>query len=187
MPNWCANSLKLVAKTEQQRNDLKFIRENYTKEWFGLFNYFVPCPEELRNSKKGFPADPNEESNTEKYGYATWYEFNIENWGTKWDACEITIEDFDDDTLTLTFDTAWSPPEQFYFALHDNEWVFTASFVECGCDFIGYFKDGKCESENFNDGSLDFDSDTFYEDETARVESYFDSVGIDHYPAHTGG
>jgi len=185
MPNHCANSLKLIAKTPEQRNDLKFIRENYTKEWFGLFNYFVPCPEDLKNSTKGFPADPNEATNVSKYGYATWYDFNIANWGTKWDAYEISIEDFDDDSLTITFDTAWCPPEQFYCDMTDNDWELTASFIEAGCDFIGYYKRGECKSEPYNDGS--FPEDYCYEHDIERFENYFKANGIDHYPAHTGG
>ena len=42
--------------------------------------------------------------NRRKYDCGDWYEWSINNWGTKWDACEITI----DDNL-ICFETAWSP------------------------------------------------------------------------------
>jgi len=187
MPNWCANSLKLVANDEDQRNTINFIRENCEKDWFGLFNYFVPCPDELINSVKKFPPDDSEKTNQEKYGYASWYDFNISNWGTKWDASNICIEEFSDNSITITFDTAWSPPEQFYHDMHANGWELTASFIEQGCNFIGYFRDGETHSEDFNDGHIDYDSDTCYEDEDSRINDYFSSVNIDHYPSHTGG
>ena len=40
-----------------------------------------------------------------------WYHWCIENWGTKWDACDKSIDYEDDEILALTFNTAWSPPE----------------------------------------------------------------------------
>jgi len=185
MPNWCANSLKLVANTDEQREILKFIRDNCENQEFGLFDHFIPCPEDLKNSTKGYPADPNEEANKEKHGYPTWYEFNTNEWGTKWDAANICIENFDGDSLIITFDTAWSPPKQFYHKMYANEWELTASFIEAGDDYIGYFKENKYTSEPFNDNN--FPEDYCYEHEINRFESYFDSVGISHHPAHTGG
>ena len=45
-----------------------------------------------------------------KYGYPTWYEWSIDNWGTKWNACgyEEGIDYSEDECLD--FDTAWSAP-----------------------------------------------------------------------------
>ena len=45
-----------------------------------------------------------------KYGTDSWYEWNIANWGTKWDAGDVTMKRVDEETLTATFQTAWSPP-----------------------------------------------------------------------------
>jgi len=45
-------------------------------------------------------------SNIENYGCCTWYDWSIENWGTKWDACR-----FEHDDTTMIFETAWSCPE----------------------------------------------------------------------------
>ena len=43
--------------------------------------------------------------NRRKYGNCgDWYEWSINNWGTKWDACEVMIDD-----STILFETAWSP------------------------------------------------------------------------------
>ena len=40
-----------------------------------------------------------------EYGHDTWYEWCIDKWGTKWNACEPIIGD-----NYLEFDTAWSAP-----------------------------------------------------------------------------
>lgn len=46
-------------------------------------------------------------SNIINYGFPTWYEWCIENWGTKWNAYDT--ERIGDDTVI--FKTAWSNPE----------------------------------------------------------------------------
>jgi hypothetical protein len=58
-----------------------------------LFNHILPMPEG-----------------------ADWYDWNCANWGTKWEALEITSE-LDGDTLTLGFETAWCCPTGIYLAL----------------------------------------------------------------------
>ena len=45
-------------------------------------------------------------SNIRKYGHATWYNWCIEHWGTKWNAYSNEQEDED----TIIFETAWSNP-----------------------------------------------------------------------------
>lgn len=44
--------------------------------------------------------------NTLLYGYPTWYDWNIQNWGTKWPAYNTQIVNND----VVTFDTAWNIP-----------------------------------------------------------------------------
>lgn len=44
-----------------------------------------------------------------KYGTFTWYRWRINNWGTKWNACDTTWDDKYSDTVW--FNTAWSVPE----------------------------------------------------------------------------
>ena len=49
-----------------------------------------------------------------EYGFDNWYDWQNENWGTKWDASEVVLDDWDVDSLFYTFDTAWSPPIGIY-------------------------------------------------------------------------
>ncbi|MBO6195364.1 MAG: hypothetical protein J6O56_03335 [Bacilli bacterium] len=50
--------------------------------------------------------------NYKKYGYCNWYNWSINNWGTKWNVKDDCTIDYDDSTkeYTITFDTAWSCP-----------------------------------------------------------------------------
>ena len=50
----------------------------------------------------------------EKYGYCDWYNWAIDNWGTKWNAHDVTIDDTEDEVVYLTFNTAWDPPYPIY-------------------------------------------------------------------------
>lgn len=45
-------------------------------------------------------------SNLINYGHMTWYDWCIEHWGTKWNACGATMVD----DHTIIFRTAWSAP-----------------------------------------------------------------------------
>jgi hypothetical protein len=44
---------------------------------------------------------------------ANWYDWNIANWGTKWNAYDVNMVDpwEEDQPLHYNFTTAWSPPE----------------------------------------------------------------------------
>jgi len=44
-------------------------------------------------------------NNYRKYGAFNWYNWSVENWGTKWDASFIAS-----DASTISIDTAWDPP-----------------------------------------------------------------------------
>jgi hypothetical protein len=45
--------------------------------------------------------------NIEKYGHKDWYSWSVANWGTKWNAYNISSGE-----SSLSFDTAWSTPAQ---------------------------------------------------------------------------
>lgn len=63
----------------------------------------------------GMPAEKKEELykkgetyafNIKNYGHATWYDWCVANWGTKWNAYGCVVEEDQ-----VTFQTAWSNPE----------------------------------------------------------------------------
>lgn len=56
--------------------------------------------------------------NLVKYGFKHWYDWANANWGTKWNAGSVELEEADNQ-LTYRFDTAWSFPEPVFEALAD--------------------------------------------------------------------
>jgi hypothetical protein len=185
MPNHCANSLKLTATTPEAVALLEQIRANINEEK-GFFNLIDPCPEELSETKAGFPRDEKEPENTRKYGYANWYEFQIDRWGTKWDAYEIHIIEDEPQTLVLEFDTAWSPPVGIYRTAEDKGFAIEATYVEQGCDFIGFYRNGHDHTDKLSEVVP-----AFYDDDEGfsydQLDHYFTRHQIDHTPPHFGG
>ncbi len=69
------------------------------------FNRIIPAPAFIMragNLKSG--------SREEKTG-RNWYEWNTRNWGTKWGAYDLHIEEREPERLAFRFSTAWSVPE----------------------------------------------------------------------------
>lgn len=59
--------------------------------------------------------------NIKKYGCPTWYEWSINNWGTKWNAYGyIQGEDYSYNSNQLSFETAWSAPTPVIIALSER-------------------------------------------------------------------
>jgi len=60
-------------------------------------------------------------SNLEKYGAKNWYDWCVNNWGTKWNAYDTRVTDNSyDECLEVIFDTAWSPPIGVYEKLAEQ-------------------------------------------------------------------
>lgn len=78
--------------------------------------------------------------NQSKYGVPTWYEWSINNWGTKWNAYECASHELSDDSTALNFWTAWSPPHPVLQMLSEqhpeleiiHEWADEDIGMNCG-------------------------------------------------------
>lgn len=88
-----------------------------------------------------------------KCGHSSWYPWSIENWGVKWDVHEASVDmEQDDDTLLVKigFDSAWSPPAEYFKKLVSEFPHCTAilAYEEPGMCFTGYdfFKEGEWDS-----------------------------------------
>ncbi|MGM8871579.1 hypothetical protein ACS8E3_07815 [Psychrobacter sp. 2Y5] len=53
-------------------------------------------------------------SNQIMYGATSWYQWSVDNWGTKWDMYDVF---YNDSVNVLVFDTAWSAPMYWIEAL----------------------------------------------------------------------
>lgn len=118
MPNDCENKLRI---SHQDKNMIMRLINALNEEKF--LEEFIPTPSE----------------EVEK----DWYNWRCENWGTKWDIYDMTFEVIRDDTLYLSFYSAWSPPIEAYFTLIKMGFDINAWYYESGMCFCGIFKNGE--------------------------------------------
>jgi len=70
-----------------------------------------------------------------------WYNWRCQNWGTKWDCYSLEIDDTDmPHGFQVTFETAWSPPEEICYAIREQFDDLSVSWFydEPGCEVAGY-------------------------------------------------
>ena len=155
MPNWNQNSAII---THEDPTQIDRLIEGFKNE--RLFGEFLPCPKELLDMGSPLSDAEQAEANVEKYGASDWYQWCINNWGTKWDVGEESdgIDRVDDNKVKLSFDTAWGPPIAFYEYLDEElDFEITAFYLEEGMGFAGkYSSESGDESFNF-DGSEDLE------------------------------
>jgi hypothetical protein len=142
MPNWCGNTLTITHEDPEMigRAKTAFAEGEFLQE-------FIPVPEDLK-IVAGTVSDPDEQSrleakeryNRETHGYANWYDFCVNEWGTKWDVGDGSgIQTWDDHELVVYFDSAWAPPIRAYEKLEDLGFTVYATYYEPGCAFAGIY------------------------------------------------
>ena len=70
-----------------------------------------------------------------------WYNWRCQNWGTKWDAYSLEIDDCDmPHGFEVNFETAWSPPEEIAEAIREqfDDLSMSWFYDEPGCEIAGY-------------------------------------------------
>ena len=145
MPNWCNNSVEIYhedpAMIERVRtafNDGRLLAE------------FIPIPQSLK-IVAGCVGDPDEQKkleedtarNREVHGYGNWYDYCVNEWGTKWDvgADGNPAQDIPGG-LMLGFESAWAPPCGAYEKLTEQGFRIRAMYFEPGMAFAGVWEDG---------------------------------------------
>ena len=94
-----------------------------------------------------------ENANRAKYGYTNWYDWCVNEWGTKWDVgSEGSATLNKDGSLTASFDSAWAPPIEAYRMLEDLGFEIKAYYFEGGMMFAGIYEDG--DDDYYEVGSM---------------------------------
>ena len=137
MPNWCNNTITLTGPKEK----ITAIY-NKAKKDDALLQQLKPMPEALEGTTSPAPTEGEPQPLVD--GFDNWYDWRVENWGTKWDVDADYLELSDDGTtITGWFDSAWAPPIHAYeFFLTENEDCSISSlYYEGGMDFAGKWED----------------------------------------------
>ena len=170
MPNWCNNGITLRHADPQMIERVLTGRE-------GLLMEFLPTPAPLLDTTAGSFGDSEkqrelerlQEDNIRAYGFKDWYDWNIANWGTKWDVSLDNVERQDPNTVSAAFDSAWSPPITAYERLLELGFEIEAFYYEPGMCFVGKWVDG--EDECFEYGGQTSDTVRDYIGE--ELDDYF--------------
>ena len=120
MPNWVSN---VATVHHLDHKVIRKLRKACTREEDPIFfKYIRPCPEDEEGREP---------------------EWRLENWGTKCDAQELSVERISHNCLCLRFETAWGPPYDLYSFMKEHGYViFAHNFEPCNARF-GYWADGE--------------------------------------------
>ena len=156
MPNWCNNSVEIYHDDPKM---IERVRTAFNGE--GLLGEFIPVPEDLK-IVAGRTGDPDEnakiiateELNRIKHGYSNWYDFCVNEWGTKWEigADGNPAQDIPGGLL-LGFESAWAPPTAAYEKLQAMGFRITAMYYEPGMAFAGVWDNG--DDDYYEYGGMD--------------------------------
>lgn len=142
IPNWCCNSAKLTHSDPAMIDRVvRSFREGR------LLNEFVPMPPELLIDDVLNPSAEQEavyKENETKFGFSSWYDWALARWGTKWDVGSEgdSLDRVDSNTVQLSFESAWSPPIEFYDELIRLGFDVKAYYFEPGQGFCGRYETG---------------------------------------------
>lgn len=120
MPNWCQNVVTIYHEDKQKIDTIE-TELSKEKDDVALFNSLRPRP-----------ADQEE----------NWYSWNLENWGTKWEASVYDFDRIDENNIKVNYDTAWGPSIVFYEFLDSEGYEVDAFYHEEGMAFCGHYSYG---------------------------------------------
>jgi hypothetical protein len=159
MPNWCNNYLEL------EHEDPAMIER--AKKAFAegkLLAEFCPVPESL-HIVAGSVGDPDEQKKLEEqmginvatHGYANWYDYCVNEWGTKWDVGgdgDQASQDSPTD-LRMNFDSAWAPPIAAMEKFQDLGFKVKLIYWESGMCFAGLYDENGDDYIDYSDMSAE--------------------------------
>lgn len=155
MPNWCYQQFSVHGKPDDLRT---FAAASKDKEGeFGL-NHLFPIPEKLANTTSGWSSDEAIQAEYERayaenmaeFGHKDWYDWALDNWSTKWGACDFEwrshnfgqdISILDSETsLDGYFESAWGPASNLIKKISGDfpNLVFSIIFTEESNAFVGF-------------------------------------------------
>ena len=191
MPNWCFNSLSIEGSAEDisaikkqvnqpfqrqhdswnpETNKMELQDTSYSNPVFAFWNIIKPTNLEAYVKQSEHKLDEPITFNGDN-----WYDWNVRNWGTKWDVSVHDGEQYPDTelmeesktSLAYRFNTAWSPPTEAIVHLSSQypECEMILSYEEeTGWGGEIMFSDGQAtEIEHYENKCRDCDSNNTLE------------------------
>ena len=155
MPNWCNNYLvlehddpKMIERAQKAFADARLLEE------------FCPVPASL-HIVAGRVGDPDEQKkleedtarNLEVHGYGNWYDYCVNEWGTKWDVGgegdQATVHS--PNSISMNFDSAWAPPIAAMEKFQDLGFKVKLVYWESGMCFCGLYDENGDDYYEYSD------------------------------------
>jgi hypothetical protein len=128
-----------------------------------LLEEFCPVPASL-HIVAGRVGDPDEQKKLEEdtarniatHGYANWYDYCVNEWGTKWDVGGdggMATEGVNH--IEMNFDSAWAPPTAAMDKFMDLGFKVKLIYWESGMCFCGLYDENGDDYMDYTDMSAD--------------------------------
>jgi hypothetical protein len=148
MPNWVSNQLNITGPKEeldrfqaQAGKAYSTKKQTFTDEgisWIdeisqeelSFWNFISPDESILEEYFGPQPQHTLEQALRHEGNH--WYDWNVRNWGVKWDAGHVYMDRDSDTKLVYTFETPWSAPEPVFLEMVESfpELSFEYRFLE---------------------------------------------------------
>ena len=166
MPNHCYNRVNVYSDEPKVIKEIHDIFENGTNPYVDktVFGQIIPEPDwkniplaendvqeyswdKPRGEKGELPVVKDKGFGEGLYFASTdkqddrWYNWRVQNWGTKWDCYDLSTDDCDlPNGFEASFNTAWSPPEEVCNAIREQFEDISVSWFydEPGMEVAGY-------------------------------------------------
>ena len=141
MPNWVSNEVTIKANKEE----LQSFYDRHIVDGKFDFSTIIPWTEELTPEEYHGTEEVVLRDGSIAYTGGMWYDWNIEHWGSKWNAHDTSTTDFTDNGW-LSFLTAWSQPIDIMIAVAKMyptfviEWKYVE---EQGWGGVCYYENGR--------------------------------------------
>ena len=152
MPNWVFNTATITGKEADLKKFVEKATKPHTTYWMdwktnetkeevsekelSFWNFIEPENKQLYFGASDYKPEGYDELTLEQkmaismqHKSDGWYDWNIRNWGTKWDCSDISFEDNSSKgNIRYQFSTAWSPAEGAYQAMVEQHPELTFEF-----------------------------------------------------------
>jgi hypothetical protein len=161
MPNWVTTEIKIRGKAEDLAAFVKkhIVTHKYddgSSEDKLDFDTVIPSPKTVEECPAEYVMMDAEEAKERHLGWDDndptnwfdWYHWNINNWGTKWNASNTSYPEADSilaqgsTEIAIWLDTAWSPATPVYYKLQEMypDLDIEVFYGDEGGFFVGHLK-----------------------------------------------